>query len=102
MVEWVDRANMAHVMVSEHVMKTAAQRLMAALPPNDEDYSDFIISNGWLNGVKQRHRLSSKKTRGDGGSVDEGLLPEMQRGLQEQLADFAPQDIWNCDELALQ
>ena len=93
---------MAHVMVSEHVMKTAAQRLMAALPPNAEDYSDFIISNGWLHGVKLRHGLSSKKTRGDGGNVDESILPEMRRGLQEQLAEFAPQDIWNCDELALQ
>lgn len=63
MVEWVDRANAAHVMVLELVVKPAAQH-SAALPPIGEVYTEFIISNGLLHGVKQRHGHFSNKMEG--------------------------------------
>jgi hypothetical protein len=76
--------------------------LINSLSGNGEDYNDFVISNGWLYGVKQRNELSSKKTKGDGGKVDESLIPEMREEIQRELEGYALENIFNCDEMALQ
>lgn len=104
-MEWVDRANLEHVPINDHVLRTAAQEIMLELkqiPTLGEDYTDFDISNGWLFKAKRRHGLSSKRTRGDGGGIDEAELPEMRANLHSQLENYALPEIFNCDELALQ
>jgi len=105
LVEWVDRANHKHVSVSDFVMKVAAEEIVAGLsglPEHPEDNTDFVFSNGWLNRMKERHALSDKKLRGEGGDIDEDLLLAMRQDLINQLEDFAIRDVYNCDELALQ
>ena len=49
-----------------------------------------------------RNGLSSKKTKGDGGKVDEALLPGMRNELKKKLEGYVLRDVFNCDELALQ
>jgi len=98
LVEWVDRANHKHVSVSDFVMKVAAEEIvvgLSGLPEHPEDYTDFVFSNGWLNRVKQRHALSDKKLRGEGGDIDEDLLPAMRQDLINQLEDFAIRDVYS-------
>lgn len=101
LLEWVDRANHNRVAINDHVLKVAAEKLMLELN-NKEDYTGFNISNGWIQNLKQRHSLRNKKKRGDGGEVDEKLLPGMRQELKEVLDNYSLQDIFNCDELALQ
>ena len=105
LVEWVDRANHNHVSVNDYVMRVAAEELvieLSRLPQHPEDYTDFVFSNGWLHRMKQRHGLMDKKVQGEGGGIDQQLLPMMRHDLMQQLEGFAIQDIYNCDELALQ
>ena len=107
LVEWVDRANQQHIAINDFVLRAAAQELIAELSKmpshiNSEDYTDFILSNGWLYSFKQQNALSGKKMQGDGAAVDANLLPQMQEDLQNQLQHFQLKDIFNCDELALQ
>ena len=40
--------------------------------------------------------------RGDGAEVDQESLPLMRQELQYKLQDYSLQDVFNCDELALQ
>jgi len=70
-------------------------------PINKEDYTGFALSSGWLFNLKMRNGLSSKKTKGDDGKVDEALLPGMRDELKEELEEYALRDVFNCDELAL-
>jgi len=101
----MDRANSVHILVSDDtVLRAATTRLIEKpihVPTNKEDYTDFALSNGWLFSLKTRNRLSSKKTKGDGGKVDEALLPGMQDELKKELEDHALWDVCNCNELVL-
>ena len=57
--EWVDRANEQHIQVTNDVLRIATEQLtelLSATTP-EEDYSDFVASNGWLNRVKHHHRF---------------------------------------------
>ena len=109
LVEWVDQANDKHIAINDCVLKAAAEELIVILskvqvpsPLGYEDYTDFTISNSWLYNVKQRHGLSGKKMRGDGADIKPESLPLMRQELQHQLRNYALQDVFNCDELALQ
>ena len=59
------------------MLKVAAEKLMAELYAESEDYTDFNICNGWIHNLKQRHKLRGKKKHDDGGGLDEKLLPSM-------------------------
>ena len=86
-------------------MRVAAEELVVELsrvPQHPEDYTDFVYSNGWLHRIKQQHGLTDKKVQGKGGGMDTNQLPIMRHDLMQQLEGFSIQDIYNCDELALQ
>ena len=101
LLKWVDRVNQYRVAINDYVLKVTAEKLIVELTYK-EDYMGFNISNGWIQNFKQRHRLRSKKKRGDGGGVNKKLLPGMRQKLKEILDNYSLQDIFNCDELALQ
>jgi len=104
-VEWVDRANSAHILVTDTVLRATATRLIEKLihiPADGEDCAGLPFSNGWLFNLKMQNGLFSKKTKGDGGKIDGALLPGMQDELKKELEDYAPRYVFNCDELALQ
>jgi len=61
-VEWVDRANLKWVPINDYVLKITTEKLMSELSViSQEDYTDFVVSNGWINNLKHRHNLRSKK-----------------------------------------
>ena len=60
--EWVDRANEEHIQVTYDVLRITNEELISILPTNlttlAEDYTDFNISNGWLNHLPVRRLWS--------------------------------------------
>ena len=60
LAEWVDRANKEYILVTDDVLRIATEemisRLSTTLTTLAEDYTDFNISNGWLNNLPV-HRL---------------------------------------------
>lgn len=61
-VEWVDRANEQHVVVSNDILRTTTEELISVLvaqiPNLGEDYADFAMSNRWLSNIKNRHSIT--------------------------------------------
>jgi len=53
-VEWVDRVSLKWVPINDYVLKITTERLMSELSViSQEDYADFVVSNGWINNLKQ-------------------------------------------------
>ena len=106
-VEWVYRAQLARVITTDEIILGVAQRFTkeyVSIGTVAEDYSCFEFSGGWLMALKNRHGLRRVQTQGDTivhDPVSFGI-PAMREEIREQLKDFAPQDTYNCDELALQ
>ena len=109
--EWVYRAQLARVITTDDVILAVARKFVeeiVALQDEEvsegEDYTGFEFSSGWLAGLKNRCGLGRMKTHGETEVDDPEAygIPEMKAGLREKLKDFAPRDIYNCDELALQ
>ena len=104
----MDRANEQHVVVSDDVLCMATEELMSVLVTHwptrnpEEDYADFVMSNGWLSNFKNRHGLRCRKTRGDGGGINKNDIPSMRADVQKELKDSTAYNSFNCDELALQ
>ncbi|GBC48258.2 tigger transposable element-derived protein 6-like [Rhizophagus irregularis DAOM 181602=DAOM 197198] len=63
---------------------------------------DFHHSEGWLGGFKKRHGLRQFKKQGEAESAPSAELIERDRfALQQLLAFYNPEDIWNGDETGL-
>ena len=109
--EWVYRAQLARVITTDDVILAVARKFVQEIGGlqeegvgGGEDYTGFEFSSGWLAGLKNRCGLGRVKTYGETEVDDPEAygIPEMKEGLRERLKDFAPRDIYNCDELALQ
>lgn len=63
---------------------------------------DFKASNGWLDGFKARHDIVFKQPQGEAGDIDfEAVDNWRQTVLQQKLAEFNENDIFNVDETGL-
>jgi hypothetical protein len=63
--------------------------------------SDFVPSNGWFSRFKLRYGLAYKRVCGEGKDADLSQIGEWQERLQNILAEFSPNNIFNADETAL-
>jgi len=71
-VEWVDRANLKRVPINDYVLKITTEKLMSELSViSQEDYKDFVVSNGWINNLKQGKQGKQAK------QWTEGLRPQL-------------------------
>lgn len=62
---------------------------------------DFKYSQGWLDKFKKRHCIEKKVLHGESGSLDIVEVESHRTVLKELLKTYAPNDIYNADELAL-
>lgn len=63
---------------------------------------EFKFTDGWLRGFKKRHGISFKKVSGESGAVDQTIVSDYRvTKLQALLKEYAPSDIFNCDETGL-
>ncbi|KAG9322752.1 hypothetical protein KVV02_007012 [Mortierella alpina] len=68
--------------------------------PEDQPIK-FKFSNGWLSRFKNRHGLKKYTTHGESESVDMEACKPRTEEIQGILADFDPEDIYNCDVTGL-
>lgn len=104
LAKWVDAAEYAKVPVTDDVLRAQSLVVQEKLAEIgcEEIYSEFTMSNGWLQKFKERHLIGRLKRHGEAGSVDLKALPSQRAEIQHQLRSFALHDIWNCDESGLQ
>jgi hypothetical protein len=66
------------------------------------DEKEFKASIGWLDGFKKRHGIVFKQPQGEAGDIDMEAVENWRRSvLQQKLAEFSEDDIFNVDETGL-
>ena len=68
---------------------------------NQLGVQDFAYSKGWLQKFKKRHVISKHVAHGEADSADPVAVSQGRLQLQEDLATYDPQDIYNMDETGL-
>src|SRR5215216_101909 len=94
---WVDNALNTKQDIDGNVLKAKASYFA-----NQLSIEDFHHSDGWLTGFKKRHGLRQFKKQGEAASAPSAESIENDRlALQQLLASYNPEDIWNGDETGL-
>jgi predicted DNA-binding protein YlxM (UPF0122 family) len=94
---WVDNALNTKQDIDGNVLKTKASYFA-----NQFSIEEFHHSDGWLTGFKKRHGLRQFKKQGEAASAPSAESIENDRlALQQLLASYNPEDIWNGDETGL-
>ncbi|KAG6580113.1 uncharacterized protein IUM83_15760 [Phytophthora cinnamomi] len=65
------------------------------------DSTQLRFSNGWLQSFKKRNGIRSHVLHGEGGAAEGDAVRDARLELQELVAQFAPDDVFNFDETAL-
>ncbi|XP_003744474.1 tigger transposable element-derived protein 6-like [Galendromus occidentalis] len=87
------RASNPTLPISSSWLQEKAKSLAA-----EQGDSDFKASNKWLEGFKQRHRLSSKRTCGEAAKVNQEDVNQWLENNEGILNDYSCEDIFNADE----
>ena len=61
----------------------------------------FTASGGWLDKFKKRYDITFKKICGESASVSDVTCEKWKEELPSVLQNYAPSDIFNCDETGL-
>ena len=93
---WVDKALQARLVITDNILSTKALGFAFLLK---EDR--FKGSNGWVDKFKKRHNLKQYTMHGEASSAPLENLGAMREKLRQTLKDFAPENIFNCDETGL-
>ena len=62
---------------------------------------EFKASNGWLTRWKGRYNISHRIISGESGDVSSQTVDSWFERVPSIVADYDPQNIWNCDETDL-
>lgn len=96
---WMAKMEESHVTVSDLMLiekaKWFAKQPGIPVPP------DFKFSKGWLMRFKKRNGIGLYKREGESASADLTVVTEGRRQLQETLAEWDPDCVYNMDETGL-
>lgn len=93
---WVDKALQSGLIITDNILLTKALGFAFLL---NED--KFKSSNGWIDNFKKRHNLRQYTMHGEVSSAPLEDLDTMRENLRQTLKNFAPENIFNCDETGL-
>jgi len=93
---WIDQATADNRTLSEHIISTKAADFAQRL-----DIVDFKGSNGWLDRFKKRYNVQQYTRCGEANSAPLEDLRPYRIELQNLLARWDLNDVYNCDETAL-
>jgi len=93
---WVENALQVGLNISDEILKIKA--LEFAFLCNEEKFKG---SSGWIDNFKKRHNLKQYNIHGEAASAPLQNLDAMRENLRQTLKNYAPEDIFNCDETGL-
>lgn len=93
---WVDKALQGGLVITDNILLNKALGF-AFLLKEDK----FKGSNGWVDNFKKRHNLRQYTMHGEASSAPLEDLDAMREKLRQTLKNFAPENIFNCDETGL-
>lgn len=95
--KWVTEVRTHNLPMTGDMIRAKAQQFSERL-----GIEGFRASEGWLARFRERHSLIFKHVCGERADVDEDLCENWKTSeLARILAEYAPEDIFNCDETAL-
>ena len=65
---------------------------------DNDEFSTFTASNGWLEKWKISYGIKEKRVNGEAGKVSGETVNAWMERLWELTKDYRPADIWNMDE----
>lgn len=97
LVLWLKKARSENLPVTGPLLAEKAEAFAAQL-----NCEDFSCSNGWLARFKARYSISARVVCGEAAHADKEGAEEWQNGqLQQEIAKYAAEDVFNFDESAL-
>lgn len=93
---WIDQATADNYTLSGHIISNKAADFAKRL-----DIVDFGGSNGWLDRFKKRYNVQQYTRCGEANSAPLDDLPQYRIDLQNLLAGWDLDNVYNCDETAL-
>ena len=99
--KWFQSLRSQNIPVSQDVLRAKAVEFYNKAKESGVQLSNFEASKGWLEKFQKRYNISSKIITGESGSV---LLEHVESGrtkLQELIALFNIENVYNADETGL-
>ena len=93
---WVENALQVGLNISDEILKIKA--LEFAFLCEEEKFKG---STGWIDNFKKRHNLKKYNIHGEAAGAPLQDLDAMRENLRQTLKNYAPEDIFNCDETGL-
>lgn len=97
LLEWFHEARSSNLPINGNILTEKAHEIARKL-----NLGDFTGSCGWLDRFKTRHGIIYRKICGESESVnEEDVTTWATTILPDLLKDYAPEDVYNADELGL-
>ncbi|TPX30017.1 hypothetical protein SmJEL517_g06295 [Synchytrium microbalum] len=87
------RDGVVEILLNHHADKVDQKQI--------NDLTDFVASNGWLDTFKKNYQIKGRTPHGEAGGVDLDLVVNGREELEQILAEFRFEDIYNADETGL-
>lgn len=92
---WVLKCQQAGAALTGHLIMQKGEALAETMQPAPS------FSHGWLYKFLVRHKLQGVKMHGESGSVDQEAVQAAITNIQQVIAEFDPNDVYNMDETGL-
>ncbi|UYV78937.1 hypothetical protein LAZ67_17000338 [Cordylochernes scorpioides] len=95
-LKWFKQARDKKIPVSGHLIRSKAEQFATEMGK-----TDFKASSGWLDGFKERNKISFKTICGESGAVNLQVAEQWKNNLRELIQDKDARDVFNVDETGL-
>ncbi|UYV67566.1 hypothetical protein LAZ67_5001237 [Cordylochernes scorpioides] len=95
-LKWFKQARDKKIPVSGHLIRSKAEQFATEMGK-----PDFKASSGWLDGFKERNKISFKTICGESGAVNLQVAEQWKNNLRELIQDKDARDVFNVDETGL-
>ncbi|UYV82433.1 hypothetical protein LAZ67_21002131 [Cordylochernes scorpioides] len=95
-LKWFKQARDKKIPVSGHLIRSKAEQFATEMGK-----PDFKASSGWLDGFKERNKISFKIICGESGAANLQVAEQWKNNLRELIQDKDARDVFNVDETGL-
>lgn len=95
-LKWFKQARDKKIPLSGPLIRAKAEQFAKELGKEN-----FKASTGWLDGFKDRNKITFKAVCGESGAVNQQEANQWKQDLEEMIQDRDPKDIFNVDETGL-